>query len=116
VTFAAAVSHGRREPDAFQVIEAAITWGAQMSFGRMISLVITIVAVLAVFVEIPVVSDYAFWILMVALLIWMGVHRLNPKNRFRLWVMVTYGRPSRVGAMSLEGRSLRSGRLCNDTH
>jgi hypothetical protein len=26
---------------------------------------------------------------MVALLIWMGVHRLNPKNRFGLWVMVT---------------------------
>jgi hypothetical protein len=39
-----------------------------MNFGRMVSLVIAIVAVLAVFVEIPIISDYAFWILAVAYL------------------------------------------------
>jgi hypothetical protein len=60
-----------------------------MSFGRMASLVIAIVAVLAIFVEIPIVSDYAFWVLVGALLIWMGVHSQNIKIRVRVWTMVT---------------------------
>ena len=64
-------------------------WGWQMSFGRMASLVIAIVAVLAIFVEIPIVSDYAFWVLVGALLIWMGVHTPNTKIRFRGWTMLT---------------------------
>ena len=62
-----------------------------MSFGRMASLVIAIVAVLAIFVEIPIVSDYAFWVLVGALLIWMGIHSQNTKNRFRwqtMWSIV----------------------------
>ena len=60
-----------------------------MSFGRVASLVIAIVAVLALFVEIPIVSDYAFWFLVGALLIWMGVHSQNAKVRFRGWTMLT---------------------------
>jgi hypothetical membrane protein len=60
-----------------------------MSFGRVASLVIAIVAVLALFVEIPIVSDYAFWFLVGALLIWMGVHSQNTKVRFRGWTMLT---------------------------
>ena len=60
-----------------------------MSFGRMASLVIAIVAVLAIFVEIPIVSDYAFWVLVGALLIWMGVHSQNTKIRVRVWTVVT---------------------------
>jgi hypothetical protein len=60
-----------------------------MSFGRMASLLIAIVAVLAIFVEIPIVSDYAFWVLVGALLIWMGVHSQNIKIRVRVWTMVT---------------------------
>ena len=43
-------------------------FGGQMSFGRVASLVIAIVAVLAIFVEIPIVSDYAFWFLVGACL------------------------------------------------
>jgi len=39
-----------------------------MSFGRMASLVIAIVAVLGVFIEIPIVSDFAFWVLAAAYL------------------------------------------------
>ena len=46
-----------------------------MNFGRMVSLVIAIVAVLGVFVEIPIVSDYAFWILVAAYLVVVGVTR-----------------------------------------
>jgi hypothetical membrane protein len=60
-----------------------------MSFGRVASLVIAIVAVLALFAEIPIVSDYAFWFLVGALLIWMGVHSQNTKVRFRGWTMLT---------------------------
>jgi hypothetical protein len=60
-----------------------------MSFGRMASLAIAIVAVLAIFVEIPIVSDYAFWVLVGALLVWMGVHTPNTKIRFRMWTMLT---------------------------
>jgi hypothetical protein len=63
--------------------------GWQMSFGRVASLVIAIVAVLAIFVEIQIVSDYAFWFLVGALLIWEGVHPQNPKVRFRYWTMIT---------------------------
>ena len=47
----------------------------QMNFGRMVSIVIAIVAVLGVFVEIPIVSDYAFWILVAAYLVVVGVTR-----------------------------------------
>jgi hypothetical protein len=46
----------------------------QMSFGRMVSLVIAIVAVLGVFIEIPIVSDFAFWVLAAAYLVWVGIH------------------------------------------
>jgi hypothetical protein len=60
-----------------------------MSFGRMASLVIAIVAVLAVFVEIPIVSYYAFWVLVGALLLEESIHTPNPKVRFRYWTMVT---------------------------
>jgi hypothetical protein len=46
------------------------------------------VAVVGVFVEIPIVSDYAFWILIVALLVWMGSHIPNTKRRFRWETML----------------------------
>jgi hypothetical protein len=64
-------------------------FGGQMSFGRVASLVIAIVAVLALFVEIPIVSDYAFRFLVGALIIWMGVHSQNTKNRFRWQTMLS---------------------------
>jgi hypothetical protein len=60
-----------------------------MSFGRMASLAIAIVAVLAIFVEIPIVSDYAFWVLVGALLVWEAVHTPNTKNRFRWQTMLS---------------------------
>ena len=60
-----------------------------MSFGRMASLAIAIVAVLAIFVEIPIVSDYAFWFLVGALLLEESIHTPSTKIRFRYWTMVT---------------------------
>jgi hypothetical protein len=65
-----------------------VLWGVQMSFGRMASLVIAIVAVLGVFVDIPIISEYAFWVLVGALVIWHGVHS-KPKKSFRPGIMVS---------------------------
>jgi len=45
-----------------------------MNFGRMASLVIAVAAVLGVFIEIPVVSDFAFWVLVAAYFVWVGIH------------------------------------------
>jgi hypothetical protein len=60
-----------------------------VSFGRMASLVIAIAAVIGLFVYIPYLSDYAFWVLVGAYLVWATVHRANPKVRFRLWLMAS---------------------------
>ena len=46
-----------------------------MFFGRIASLAMATAAVLGVFVEIPIVSDYAFWVLVGAYLLWLGTHR-----------------------------------------
>jgi hypothetical protein len=37
---------------------------------RGVSLVMAIAAVVGVFVEIPIISDYAFWILVAAFIVW----------------------------------------------
>jgi hypothetical protein len=59
------------------------TLGVQMNLGRVASIVIAIVAVVGVFVEIPIVSDYAFWIMAGAYLVWGGVHYDGKKNEGR---------------------------------
>ena len=61
--------------------------GMQMSFGYMASLVVAIVAVVAVFVEIPIISDYAFWVLVGAYFILHGI--LKPAKSFRPSVMAS---------------------------
>jgi len=58
-----------------------------MSFGYMASLVVAIVAVVAVFVEIPIISDYAFWVLVGAYFILHGI--LKPAKSFRPSVMAS---------------------------
>lgn len=60
-----------------------------MSFGRMISLVIAIAAISALFADIPIISNYAFWFMVLALLIWESVHRIHSKVRYAPWRMVT---------------------------
>jgi hypothetical protein len=37
--------------------------GGQMKWGLVASLVITLLAIVSVFVEIPIVSNYSFWVL-----------------------------------------------------
>jgi hypothetical protein len=44
-----------------------------MDFGFVASLLIAILAIVSVFVEIPIVSDYAFWVMTGAFLLVVGM-------------------------------------------
>jgi hypothetical protein len=46
-----------------------------MGFGFMISLVMTLLAIVSVFIFIPLVSEYAFWIVVAAYIILGGSRR-----------------------------------------
>jgi hypothetical protein len=59
-----------------------------MFFGRIVSLAMANAAVVGVFTEIPILSDYAFWVLVGAYFIWLAVHRLV-KDRFKPLVIVS---------------------------
>jgi hypothetical protein len=48
-----------------------------MFFGRIASLVMAHAAVVGVFAYIWIISDWAFWILVGAYLLWFAVHRLG---------------------------------------
>jgi hypothetical protein len=55
-----------------------VTLGAEVPFfGRLVSLVIATAAIVGVFTEIPILNEYAFWILVGAYFIWLAVHRLS---------------------------------------
>ena len=45
-------------------------------------------AIAGIFGEIPIVSDWAFWFMVGAYLIWLAVHRLS-KNRFKPLLMIS---------------------------
>lgn len=44
-------------------------WGVAMYFQMLVPLVLALLAVVGVFVEIPFVSDYAFWVMTAAFVI-----------------------------------------------
>ena len=48
-----------------------------MFFGRIASLVMSYAAVVGVFADIWILSNWAFWILVGAYLLWFAVHRLG---------------------------------------
>jgi hypothetical protein len=48
-----------------------------MFSGRLVSLAIATAAVVGVFTQIPILSDYAFWVLVGAYFVWLAVHRLS---------------------------------------
>jgi hypothetical protein len=54
-----------------------------MFFGRIVSLVMAHAAVVGVFAEFWILSEYAFWILVGALLLWLAVHRKG-----RGWILM----------------------------
>jgi hypothetical protein len=51
---------------------ASESWGVQMNFGVIASLVMAILGVLGVFIPIPFVSEYAFWVVVVAYVVLAG--------------------------------------------
>jgi hypothetical protein len=57
----------------FWWLTGALETGEQMDLGLVTSLLITMLAVVSVFVEIPVVSDYAFWVLLGSYILVIGV-------------------------------------------
>ena len=46
-----------------------------MNFAIVVSLVLAILAVLGVFIEIPIVSDFAFWVAVGAYILLAGSYR-----------------------------------------
>jgi hypothetical protein len=60
-----------------------------MFFGRMASLVMSYAAIMGVYVEIPIVSNYAFWVLVGAYFLWIGVSRKQGKKRFALELILS---------------------------
>ena len=59
-----------------------------MFFGKLVSLVMATAAVVGVFTEIPVLSNYAFWVLVGAYFVWLAIHRLV-RHRFKPVVVVS---------------------------
>jgi hypothetical protein len=59
-----------------------------MFFGKLVSLVMATAAVVGVFAEIPILSNYAFWVLVGAYFVWLAVHRLV-RHRFKPVVVVS---------------------------
>jgi|HubBroStandDraft_3_1064219.scaffolds.fasta_scaffold658007_1 hypothetical protein len=57
-------------------------------FGRIVSLAMANAAVVGVFTQIPILSEYAFWILVGAYFIWLAVHR-RAKDRFKPLLIVS---------------------------
>ena len=60
-----------------------------MFFGRIASLVMSYAAVVGVFAGIWILSDWAFWILVGAYLLWFAVHRLGRGMLLMLSIVLT---------------------------
>jgi hypothetical protein len=60
-----------------------------MFFGRLLSLVVAIAAIVGLFVEIPILSQWTFWFMVGAYLLWIGVSRFHKTRRLRVQLMVT---------------------------
>ena len=58
-------------------------------FGRMAALVMAFAAVGGVFGEIPIISEWAFWFMVGAYLLWIGINRMHDTKRFRLQLILT---------------------------
>jgi hypothetical protein len=58
-------------------------------FGRVASQVMSYAAVAGVLIEIPIVSNYAFWVMVGAYLLWIGVNPPRGPNHFKLQLVLT---------------------------
>jgi hypothetical protein len=59
-----------------------------MFFGRIASLVMSYAAIVGVFAEIPIVSNWAFWFMLGAYLLWIGVNELGSR-RLKVMLMLS---------------------------
>ena len=59
-----------------------------MFFGRIAAQLLAFAAIAGVFGEIPIVSEWAFWFMVGAYLLWLGVNHLS-NTRIKLQLMVT---------------------------
>jgi hypothetical protein len=69
VIFVAADRRIRDHLEQPDVASDCILEGVAMSFGSAISLIMTLLAIVSVFIFIPLVSEYAFWIAVAAYII-----------------------------------------------
>jgi hypothetical protein len=60
-----------------------------MFFGRIAAQLLAFAAIAGVFAEIPIVSEWAFWFMVGAYLLWLGVNRMHSTRQIRLQLMVT---------------------------
>src|SRR5215467_12009813 len=59
-----------------------------MFFGRFVAQSLAFAAIAGVFGEIPIVSEWAFWFMVGAYLLWLAVNRLGEKH-IKWWLMIT---------------------------
>ena len=59
-----------------------------MFFGRIAAQLLAFAAIAGVFGEIPIISEWAFWFMVGAYLLWLGVNRMGEK-RFKPKLMLS---------------------------
>jgi hypothetical protein len=60
-----------------------------MFFGRIAAQLLAFAAIAGVFGEIPIVSEWAFWFMVGAYLLWLGVTRMADFKPIKWWLMLT---------------------------
>jgi hypothetical protein len=60
-----------------------------MFFGCIAAQLLAFAAIAGVFGEIPVVSEWAFWCMVGAYLLWLGVNRMHTTRRIKWALMLT---------------------------
>jgi hypothetical protein len=60
-----------------------------MCFGCLVAQLLAFAAVAGVFGAIPIVSEWAFWFMVGAYLLWLAVNKMHSTKRFKLWLMIT---------------------------
>jgi hypothetical protein len=60
-----------------------------MFFGRVAAQLLAFAAIAGVFSEIPIVSEWAFWFMLAAYLLWLAVTHTHDTRPVRWWLMVT---------------------------
>ena len=60
-----------------------------MFFGRIVAQLLAFAAIAGVFGEIPIVSEWAFWFMVGACLLWLAVNKMHSTRSIKLWLMVT---------------------------